>query len=174
MTRGYLQVYTGNGKGKTTAALGLALRAVQNGYTVAFIQFMKHHGEETCAHHIGVTTYRSFGKNHVTDGWYTPRKPENPPPPEITEGWRFATETIDAGFHDLVILDELNVALSFDFLSIDQVVKTLQNRPIHVEIICTGRGAPIELVECADLVTDLHEVKHMFRTGVPARKGIDF
>lgn len=174
LTRGYIQIYTGNGKGKTTAALGLALRATKNCYSVAFIQFMKHGGERLCAEHIGLTTYRSFGKNHVTDGWYAPRRPDDPYPAEIVAGWVYAQEVIAAGAHDLVILDEINVALAFNFIATDQVVKNLQNRPTHVEIVCTGRGAPPELIAIADLVTELNEVKHMYRSGVPARRGIDF
>lgn len=174
LQNGYVHVYTGNGKGKTTAALGLALRATKSGYSVAFLQFMKYGGEQICAEHIGVTTYRSFGKNHVTDGWYVPRKQDDPYPPEIVNGWVFAEALITEGAHDLVILDEINVALAFNFLSADRVIRTVQNRPRHVEIVCTGRNAPPELLTVADLVTDLNEVKHMYHNGIPARKGIDF
>ncbi len=174
LTHGYIQIYTGTGKGKTTAALGLALRATKSGFSVGFIQFMKYGGEQLCAEHIGLTTYRSFGKNHATDGWYAPRRPGDPYPAEIIAGWAYAQEIIAAGAHDLVILDEINVALAFNFLATDQVIKTVQNRPSHVEIVCTGRSAPPELLAIADLVTELNEVKHMYRSGVPARKGIDF
>jgi cob(I)alamin adenosyltransferase len=173
-TKGYIHVYTGNGKGKTTAALGLALRATKNGYSVAFLQFMKYGGERLCAEHIGVTTYQSFGKNHVTDGWYAPRKPSDPYPPEITAGWDFTQAILVAGAHDLVILDEINVALAYNFIAVDQVIKALRDRPHYVEVVCTGRGAPAELIAIADLVTDLTEVKHMYHAGIPARKGIDF
>lgn len=174
LTRGYIQVYTGNGKGKTTAALGLALRAVTHGLSVAFIQFMKSGSEQLAAESIGVHTYRSFGKNHETDGWYSPLKPGEPVPLEILTGWDYAREVIASGTHDLVILDELNVAVYFGFIEVDQVLKTLHTKPVSVEVVSTGRGAPQELIDLADLVTNLTEIKHMYQKGVPARKGIDF
>jgi cob(I)alamin adenosyltransferase len=174
LTRGYLQVYTGNGKGKTTAALGLALRATVHGLRVAFIQFMKNDNERPCAERIGVAAYRSFGKDHRMAGWYHPRKVDEPAPAEVVTGWDWARELITAGRHDIVILDEINVALAFQFLAVQDVLPVLQQRPAHVEIICTGRAAPPELVAVADLVSEIGEVKHMYHTGVAARRGIDF
>lgn len=174
ITNGYLQIYTGNGKGKTTASLGLALRAITNGFTVAFVQFMKCNSERCCAERIGVTTYRSFGKDHEVSGWYSPRKSNEPIPQEIITGWNFARDIIMNGIYDIVILDEINVALLFNFVETKDLISTLQKRPKHVEIVCTGRGAPQELLDIADLVTCFQEIKHMYQKGVSARKGIDF
>lgn len=174
LNQGYILVYTGNGKGKTTAAAGLALRATSYGLKTAFIQFMKDGNEQRLFTPVPHLTYRAFGRNHETNGWYHPLSHGESTPPEVAEGWHYAKEIIEGGFYDLVILDEINVALLFNFISPIQLINLLQSKPQHVEIVCTGRGAPKELLDLADLVTEFREEKHMYQKGIPARKGIDF
>lgn len=171
---GYILVYTGSGKGKTTAAAGLALRATSYELKTAFIQFMKDGSEQRLFTSVPHLTYRAFGKNHEADGWYHPLSQGESIPQEIADGWHYAQEIILGGFYDLVILDEINVALLFNFISHVQFINVLHTKPSHVEIVCTGRGAPKELLDLADLVTEFREEKHMYQKGVAARKGIDF
>jgi cob(I)alamin adenosyltransferase len=174
LTRGLIQVYTGDGKGKTTCALGLALRAVGQGFQVYMVQFMK--GRETGEARVAATrlapdmTLRSFGR----PGLVNLRDPAAEDLALIREAWDSARQIILAGEHDLVILDEINLALSFNLLPPEAVFQVLRNRPPWVEVVLTGRQAPPELVELADLVTEMRPVKHYYEAGVQARRGIEW
>jgi cob(I)alamin adenosyltransferase len=171
--KGLVQVYTGNGKGKTTAALGLALRAVGQGRKVYMIQFMKGwplSRELETVKRIPNLTLRQFGRpNFVSQ--------QNPHPIDIylaQEALAHAQEIVMAGQHDLVILDEVNVALDFGLIKLADVLDLLEKRPPQVELVLTGRNAPAALIARADLVTEMLQIKHPFTEGVEARKGIEF
>ena len=174
LSRGLIQVYTGDGKGKTTCALGLALRAVGQGFQVYMVQFMK--GRETGEAQIAAArlapdmTLRYFGR----PGLVNLRAPAAEDLALIREAWDLARQVILAGEHDLVILDEINLALTFDLVPQAEVLQVLRDRPPWVEVVLTGRQAPPELVELADLVTEMRPVKHYYELGVPARRGIEW
>lgn len=176
LAQGYLQVYTGNGKGKTTAAIGAALRATQRGLKVAFVQFLKSGYDEGTIALIPNITYQHFGIDFQKDGWFRKGSEDNHReiPETIKKGWEYAKTVISSGEFDLVILDELNIVLFFDLLDIDEVICTLKRKPLHVELIVTGRQAPEQLRALADLVTDMHEVKHWYHLGTKARIGIEY
>ncbi|MFA4901762.1 MAG: cob(I)yrinic acid a,c-diamide adenosyltransferase [Desulfobaccales bacterium] len=171
---GLIQVYTGDGKGKTTCALGLALRAVGQGFKVYMVQFMK--GRDTGEARVAADrlapdmTLRHFGR----PGLVNLRAPDEEDLALIREAWDLARQVIVAGEHDLVILDEINLALSFNLLPPQEVFQVLRNRPPWVEVVLTGRQAPPELVELANLVTEMRPVKHYYETGVQARRGIEW
>ncbi|MGB8990551.1 MAG: cob(I)yrinic acid a,c-diamide adenosyltransferase [Desulfobaccales bacterium] len=174
LAQGRIQVYTGDGKGKTTCALGLALRAVGQGFQVYMVQFMK--GWETGEARVAATrlapdmTLRPFGR----PGLVNLRAPASEDLALIREAWDLARQVILAGEHDLVILDEINLALAFNLLPSAEVYQVLRDRPRWVEVVLTGRQAPPELVELADLVTEMRPVKHYFDAGVQARRGIEW
>jgi cob(I)alamin adenosyltransferase len=174
LAQGRIQVYTGDGKGKTTCALGLALRAVGHGFQVYMVQFMK--GWETGEARVAAArlapdmTLRPFGR----PGLVNLRAPAPEDLALIREAWALARQVILAGEHDLVILDEINLALAFDLLPRGEVYQVLRDRPRGVEVVLTGRQAPPELVELADLVTEMRPVKHYFDAAVQARRGIEW
>lgn len=169
---GLLQVYTGQGKGKTTAAVGLAVRAVSAGLRVAFIQFMKpeESGELQTLKNLGVMCSH-FG----APGFL---KPDGDPAPHrdaAKRGWKEALTYLEGDTYvDVLILDELCVVLSLGLLDTGEVMAKIVNRPHGLELVCTGRDAPKELIEAADLVTEMKEVKHYFKQGIKARKGIEY
>ena len=170
-TRGLIQVYTGDGKGKTTAALGLALRAVGQGMKVIIIQFIK--GDCTCGEHLFTARYHPFGivQLGTKSSFDQPFEELRP----ITEKTLvFAEETILSGGYDMVILDEILFAVNKGLISTDQVLSLMSKKPEKVELILTGRGAPREVIEQADLVTEMVEVKHPFTKGTMARRGIEY
>lgn len=169
---GFLQVYTGAGKGKTTAAVGLAVRAVSAGLKVGFVQFMKpeESGELQVLKNIGVTC------SHCgAPGFLKPGGESAPHSSEAKRGWHEALTYLEGEtYADVLILDELNVALSLGLLDSGEVLEKIVARPHGLEVICTGRDAPKELIQAADLVTEMTEVKHYFKQGVGARKGIEY
>jgi cob(I)alamin adenosyltransferase len=173
LEQGYIQVYTGDCKGKTTAALGLAFRAVGRGLKVCMIQFMKGggpYGEHLAAKRLApdlviIPTGRA--------GWVNR---ENPDPEDIRlaqEALAQARSAVTGGVYDLVILDEVNGAIGFGLLSVGEVLDILRDKPLQVELVLTGRSAPPEIIAAADLVTEMREVKHYYKAGVPARVGIE-
>jgi len=174
LEKGMIQVYTGNGKGKTTAAIGLAVRAAGNGLSVLFVSFMKGpsypYGEEVIFSKIPNITHRKFG----TDYFVSPGTDDELAISEAKAALKFASERMMTGEYDLVILDEVNVAVNFGLISVDEVMEVIKSRPEKVELVLTGRYAPQEFIDIADLVTEMREIKHYFREGVPARKGIEF
>ena len=169
---GLIQVYTGDGKGKTTAALGLALRALGNGFTVFMGQFMK--GQE----YGELRSVRRFRRRFVIEQFGTPNfvaknKTSETDRRLATAGLQRLEQVVSSGETDLVIMDEINVALDFKLIPLVEVLRLLKQKPAHVEIVCTGRHAPAELLQCADLVTEMKEIKHYYHRGVPARVGIE-
>lgn len=172
MSLGLIQVYTGNGKGKTTASLGLAMRAMGHGYKVIMIQFMKGwegYGELKSAEKLGLKVVR-FGRASFVDR----NSPAKEDVEEAQKGLKFAYEVVSGGEYDMVILDEINVALDYKLISLDEVLKLIEAKPSHVELILTGRYAHPKVVERADLVSEIIEVKHPYRRGVEMRRGVDY
>ncbi len=167
-----IQIYTGDGKGKTTAALGLALRVLGYGEKVFMIQFLKGrtYGELVCCEDIPNMTIVMSGR----DAFVKKGNPEEIDLRMAREGLDLAKRVIMAGEHRLVILDEINVALDYGLMDLAEVLAVLKERPPHVEIVCTGRYAPAELIEAADLVSEMREVKHYYHAGVEMRKGIEY
>ncbi len=171
--RGTVQVYTGDGKGKTTAALGQALRAVGHDLSVYVIQFMKgspNYGELASAARLPNFTIEQSGRDEFVDK----RNPAQIDIDLAQEGLARAREVLTAGEHDLVILDELNVALDFKLVALEDVLDLIRSRPPHVELIITGRAAHPEVVKLADLVSEVLNIKHHYDAGVQAREGVEF
>lgn len=172
LSRGYIHIYTGDGKGKTTAALGLALRASGHGMCSYIGQFMKgqHYGELTALHNHPYITIEQYG-----DPRCCIRREEVTPEhvAQARRGLERAREAMRSGRFDVLVLDEINVALWFGLLAIEEVLALLDERPENVEVILTGRRAPQQLIDRADLVTEMQEVKHYYQSGVSARKGIE-
>jgi cob(I)alamin adenosyltransferase len=173
LDKGMIQVYTGDGKGKTTAALGLAMRAAGQGLKVYIVQFMKgwpHYGElNTVAQHANITL-KQFGRPDFVDR-------ENPAPVDVRmaqEALDHAREIVMGGEHDLVILDEVNVALEWKLIELQDVTSVLDEKPEGVELVLTGRHAHPEVIARADLVTEMREIKHPYQKGVASRRGIDY
>jgi len=168
-----VQIYTGNGKGKTTAALGLALRAVGHGLNVIMIQFMKgqiNYGELKAAEHLSHFTIEQYGRAEFVN-------PENPDKEDIRlaqQAMLRAREVIEQKEHDIIILDEIIVAMNFGLVLCSDVIDLIKLTPSNVELILTGRYMSDELVEHADLISEIREVKHHFQTGTSARKGIEY
>jgi cob(I)alamin adenosyltransferase len=167
-----IQVYTGNGKGKTTAALGLGLRAAGQGLKVCMVQFMKgktNYGELRSAKRLGITI-RQFGRPDFVDK-------KNPHPEDFRgaqQGLAFALDAMSNGRCDILILDELNVALNYKLVSLRQVLALLAAKPSNIELVLTGRYAHKKILAAAGLVTEMKEIKHYYRQGTPARSGIEF
>ena len=172
LDRGCIQVYTGNGKGKTTAALGLALRALGRGLRVCFFQFIKGggpYGEQLVADRLGPGfTLVQTGR----PGWVNTR--------DITEDRRLAQEALQqareallSGDYDLFVCDEINGAVGFGLIDVEQVLELMQAKPDRVELVLTGRNADEQVLQAADLVTEMRELKHYYQAGVPARVGIE-
>jgi cob(I)alamin adenosyltransferase len=170
LTKGYMQVYTGDGKGKTTAALGLTLRALCAGGRVYFGQFLKgqDYSELAAADLLEGLTMVQFGDPHFVHG-----KPSPEDIAHAASGLLQIDEALAAGHYDVVILDEANTAMSCGLLTPQAVLDVLARRPARTEVILTGRGAPPEIIAAADLVTEMREVKHYYKQGVDARVGIE-
>ena len=168
-----IQVYTGDGKGKTTAALGQALRALGHGMRVFMVQFMKGrtYGELiACRDNLpGMEILMSGRDCFVKKG-----APEEVDLRMAREGWEAAKRAIAGGQYQMVILDEINVALDYGLLPGDEVLDFLRGHREGPEIICTGRYAPRELLELADLVSEVREIKHPYQQGAPMRQGIEY
>jgi cob(I)alamin adenosyltransferase len=169
-SKGLIQVYTGRGKGKTTAALGLALRATGQGMKVIVIQFVK--GDHTCGEHLFAAKYHHFDIVELNIGSsFIQTLDELRPVTEKTLA--FAEETLVSGSYDMVILDEIFIALSKGLITTEQVKSLMNKKPEGVELVLTGRGAPKEIIQQADLVTKMLAVKHPLTKGIPKRKGIE-
>ena len=174
--KGLLIVYTGPGKGKTTCALGTAFRAVGQGLRVLMVQFIKgswHYGELDAAKMLGDDKFeiRPMGRGFVKVGG-AETDPEDIRMAE--ECWETGREAIYSGKYELVILDEINYVISYKMLDAAKVAEALKGRPEVVHVICTGRNAHPLLVEQADLVTEMKEVKHPYTKGILAQRGIDY
>ncbi len=172
-TRGLLMVFTGDGKGKTTAALGLALRAAGHHMRVLVLQFIKgawHPGEQAAARALPTVEWVTLGKGFT---W----RSASPDEDRVLagQGWKKALQAITSDHYDLVILDELNVVLSHGFLPVDDVLEGLRRRSPQCHVVITGRNAPKDLCAMADCVTEMVPVKHHYHDqGIKAQKGIEF
>ena len=171
--KGLLIVHTGAGKGKSTAAFGLALRALGRGWRVGVVQFIKgawETGERKALESFGdLVTWRTMGEGFT---WETQDKARDIAAAE--RAWAVAREMMGDKRFRLIVLDELNIALRYGYLPLDEVLPVLQGRPRDLHLVVTGRNAPPELIEAADLVTEMTLVKHPFRAGVKAQPGIEF
>lgn len=173
--RGLILINTGAGKGKTTAAMGTALRAVGNGMRVLMLQFLKgswHYGELDAAEALGSQfVIRQLGRGFVKVGG-AETDPEDLR--LVKEGWREAQEAILSGAWDMVVLDEINYVIGYGMLDPEEVAETLRQRPPMVHVILTGRGAHSTLIELADTVTEMRQVKHAYEKGTLAQRGIEY
>jgi len=170
---GLIIVYTGEGKGKTTAALGLAFRAAGWGERIAIIQFIKGYKktgewqiveriEEIDIYQTGDVEIRAIGKLGEKD-----KK-------SVRDALKLAKKIIKEQKHKIIILDEINNALNYDLVEAGEIIKLLREKPVGQTIVLTGRGAPKEVMEIADLVTEMKNLRHPFDNGIPAKKGIDY
>jgi len=167
----YVHVYTGDGKGKTTAALGLVLRAVGAGWRVLFTQFLKHgeFSEIKSLKKLGdQVTIRQYGSGRFTKG-----RPSEKEIEMARAGLSEIMQVMEEGRYDLIVLDEINVAVHFGLIPLEDVISLLEKRPQNIELVLTGRWAPKEITERADLVTEARMIKHYFSKGVTAREGIE-
>jgi len=169
--KGYIQVYTGNGKGKTTAALGLSLRAAGAGLKVIIVQFLKsgdYSEIKALAKLSDLITIEQYGLGHFVRG---------KPSPEDMEAGKKGLERVKSiiadGKYDVVVIEEGNVAVTCDLFSAQDLLDAIAGKPDHMEIVITGRGAAREIIETADLVTEMKEIKHYYQKGVKARHGIE-
>ncbi|MGA7271693.1 MAG: cob(I)yrinic acid a,c-diamide adenosyltransferase [Acidimicrobiia bacterium] len=165
-------VNTGEGKGKSTAAFGTMIRALARGWKVAVVQFLKsgdwHVGEEKVARQLGVDWFA------IGDGFTWDSEDMAESEAIAREAWRAAAGLIRAGNHQLVLLDEVTYPMIWGWIPTDEVVEVIAGRPPAVNVICTGRDAPTELIELADTVTEMRKVKHAYDRGIMARRGIDY
>ncbi len=174
-TRGLLMVNTGDGKGKTTCALGLMMRAAGQGLRCCMIQFMKsrndRYGEHVAAEKLGIEVHT------MGDGFTWDTKNPEQDRQTATRTWTLCLEKLRSGAYDMLVFDELVYVLSYNMLPVADVIKELQaartSQPA-LHIVLTGRDAPAELIEAADLVTEMREVKHPFTVGIRAQRGIEF
>jgi cob(I)alamin adenosyltransferase len=173
--RGLIIVNTGPGKGKTTAAMGTALRAVGQGMRVLMLQFLKgswHYGELDAAQAFGDKfIMRQMGRGFVKVGT---EKPDPEDVKMVEDAWAEAEKAVHSGEWDLVVLDEINYAISYGMLDAAKVVEVLKTRPAMVHVILTGRNAHPSIVDIADTVTEMRQVKHAYEKGVMAQRGIEY
>jgi cob(I)alamin adenosyltransferase len=168
-----IEIYTGNGKGKTTAAIGSAFRAIGHGLKVIMIQFMKgqiSYGELEAARQLSNFTIEQYGRPEFVN-------PENPDDEDIRlaqDGLTRAKEVIDTHEYDMVILDEINVAVSFGLIKKEEIIELIKSTPADIELILTGRYMPEDFIQFADLVSEVREVKHHFQKGTPPKPGVEF
>jgi cob(I)alamin adenosyltransferase len=171
--KGLVIVITGNGKGKTTAAFGQALRAIGQGYTVFVLQFMKgrKYGEFIAAKkYLPHLTIRMSG----LDSFVMRNNPAAIDIELAQKGLDTAKKAIKSGKYDMVILDEINVALDFKLIALTEVIELINNKPSNLDLILTGRYAPLEIIELADTVSEVQEVKHHYKAGIKDRAGIEY
>ena len=172
-----VQVYTGNGKGKTTASIGLAMRAVGAGLRVLMVQFVKG-VRKTSELETAALLYPKFrivqaGKGFVHLGSRSDSSSADSAEAAM-DAFLFAWECMESGEYDVIILDEVNCALSLGLIPVNEIVRMIERKPERVELVLTGRGANPKVMAMADLVTEMREVKHPFRIGIAARRGIEF
>lgn len=172
MTRGRVHIYTGNGKGKTTAAVGLAVRAAGHGMKTFIGQFMKgqYYGELSTLSRISGIDVEQFGD----EGCITKEQVTDEHRMHARRGLDRIREIFDSAAYDIVVMDEVCVSIWFGILTVESVLAVMESKPKNLELVLTGRYAPDELIDQADLVTRMEEVKHYYgSSGVPARKGIE-
>ena len=170
MEKGYIHIYTGNGKGKTTAAFGLALRAALSGKKVFIGQFVKdmRYNETKITDYLSNIDIKQLGR-----GCFIYKEPGEEDKQAAKKGLKECGKLLSSGEYDLIILDEINIALHYRLFGVDDVINILKNKAFNTEVVLTGRYAPQELIEMADLVTEMREIKHYYSQGVLSRDGID-
>jgi len=169
---GLTLIFTGNGKGKTTSALGLAFRALGHDFPVSIIQFIKgswKYGELESAKRFDLLDFHVMGKGFT---WKSDDLSEDIK--IAKKAWEFAKETIFAGKHKLVILDELTYLITYNMVDEAEILAVIAQKPARMHVVITGRGASQGLLDCADLVTEMKEIKHPYKKGIKAQKGIEF
>ncbi len=170
--QGLVVVNTGHGKGKTTAALGIVLRAWGRGMRVVMLQFVKartsNYGEERAAKKLGIEMIP------LGEGFTWLSKDIEKDKAAARECWELARQKIDSGEYDIVVLDELTYPLTYGWIPVEEVLEVLRRRPEGLHVVITGRDAPPELIDFADLVTEMREVKHPYQKGLKAQPGIEF
>ena len=173
---GLVIVYTGNGKGKTTAALGLAMRAIGYEHKVCMLQFIKgswHYGEMDSSKKLEPNfELIAVGKGFV--GILDDNSPREEHEKYAAEALRICREKIHSGKYNVVILDEVNYAINLGLIDVQEIIKLIKEKPSNLDLVLTGRDVKDEIVELADLVTEMKEIKHPFKSGIKAKKGIDF
>ena len=168
--KGYIHVYTGNGKGKTTAAVGLAVRALcadMSVYVGQFVKNMKYNETKIEA------LFPKLKVEQLGTGCFIFREPSQEDIDMARDGLERCRKILAEGNYDMVVLDEINIAIYFHLISVTDVIDAINNRKPNVEVVITGRYAPQELIDIADLVTEMNEVKHYYQQGVLSRNGID-
>ncbi len=177
--KGYIQIYTGNGKGKTTASLGLTLRALGRNWRVLIVMFCKGqgnvYGELISFSNLNDNIKSKLkiiqsGLNRIV----YKNNAKNEDKKEALEAWKYAKEAIKNNVYDMVILDELNIVLDLEFVELNDVLETLKNKPKQIEVVITGRNAKKELIDIAHLVSEIHPIKHYWDIGVVGREGIEY
>lgn len=175
MDKGYVHIYTGDGKGKTTAAVGLGLRAYGRGFKVLLVQFLKSEpsGEIIAIEKLG-PNFKSFRTKKV-NGFFINMNEEKRQELKKSEqeAFQYAREAVMSGEWDLVILDEVIGSLGIGLIELKSLIDLIKEKPESVELVLTGRNAPIELIELSDYVSEIKAVKHVFSKGVPSREGIE-
>ena len=174
--KGLVIVYTGNGKGKTTAALGMALRAIGYDHKVCMLQFIKgswHYGEMDSSNKLEPNfELIAVGKGFV--GILDDNSPREEHEKYAAEAVRICREKIFSEKYDVIILDEVNYAITLGLIDVQEIIKIIKEKPSELDLVLTGRDVKEEIVELADLVTEMKEIKHPFKSGIKAKKGIDF
>jgi len=170
--KGYIHVYTGNGKGKTTSAIGLGIRAAGAGLKVHMLQFMKgrRYSELNTLDNLKNFTYSQHGR----DEFVNKKNPEKIDIDMAQEGFKQVKKLIKSNKYDMIILDEINVAVDFNLIAIDDVLKLIKEKPEKLELVLTGRYANPKIIRTADYVTEMLEIIHPYQKGIQARKGFDF
>jgi cob(I)alamin adenosyltransferase len=176
LKNGYVQIYTGNGKGKTTAAVGLAVRAAGNEYNVFMVQFLKggKTGELESAKKMSpfFNIFRFEKKRGFF--WTLNVEEKNELKEEVQKGYEFCMEALKEGKCDILIMDEVMGALNNQLISEEQLLELIDNKPDNIELVLTGRDVPKAIIDKANLVTEMKDIKHYFNEGVPSREGIEF
>ncbi len=173
--RGLIIVHTGSGKGKTTAAIGLGIRAAGHHFKILMIQFIKgswHYGELEA-----VKRLRPYFDIIPMGKGFIRFDKDGPSPADVravTKTWELFIETMKSGIYDMIILDEINYVIHYNLLALDEVVSVLHMKPQELHLVLTGRDAKPEIIEMADLVTEMKEIKHPFQDGIKGQKGIEF
>jgi len=174
LERGLVSVFTGDGKGKTSAAIGIATRAAGHGFKVFIAFFMKGdnyiHGEKASLSSLPNITMKSFGH----EGWVDKNNIQPEDKEQAKKGLAAARDAMLNGKYDVIVLDEINIAINFGLIKTDDVIKLIGEKPGNVELILTGRYADAKIIQTADLVTEMLMIKHPYNNGIQARRGIDY
>jgi cob(I)alamin adenosyltransferase len=174
--KGLVIVYTGNGKGKTTAALGMALRAIGYDHKVCMLQFIKgswHYGEMDSSKKLEPNfELIAIGKGFV--GILDDNSPREEHKKYATEALKICREKIFSENYNVIILDEVNYAINLGLIDVEEIIKLIKEKPMNLDLVLTGNHAKDEIIKLADLVTEMKEIKHPFKSGIKAKKGIDF